>query len=83
VERGVVIEACPTSNWHVGILAAPHEHPLAQWLEAGLRVAVCTDNTLMSAVDLPTELSRVGATAGSERWALLQAHARAGAFARH
>jgi adenosine deaminase len=77
-----VIEACPTSNWHVGILAAPHEHPLAQWLEAGLRVAVCTDNTLMSAVDLPTELSRVGATAGSERRALLQAHARAGAFAR-
>ncbi|HCH63800.1 MAG TPA: hypothetical protein DFR83_13425 [Deltaproteobacteria bacterium] len=82
VERGVVIEACPTSNWHVGLLDAPDEHPLARWLEVGLSVAVCTDNTLMSAVDLPVELARIGAEPGTEPWDRLQAGARRGWFLR-
>ena len=40
------------------------EHPLPRWLAAGVRVCVCTDNTLLSAVDAPEELRRVAAIPG-------------------
>lgn len=48
VERGVTIEACLTSNWHVGAIPTVADHPVARWLERGVRVCVCTDNTLLS-----------------------------------
>ena len=56
---GITIEACPTSNWHTGVVAAVEVHPLAEWLRRGVRVCVNTDNTLLSAVTLPEELERV------------------------
>ena len=58
-DRGVVIEACPTSNVHTGIFGAVSDHPLSIWMDHGVRVAVCTDNTFLSAVTLPEEMSRV------------------------
>ena len=42
----------------------PDEHPLPRWLEAGVKVCVCTDNTLLSAVDAGEELRRAGAIPG-------------------
>ena len=59
LERGITIEACPTSNWHTGIIARVSDHPLSDWLRLGVSVAVCTDNTLLSNIDLPGELERV------------------------
>jgi len=47
-ERGVVIEACLTSNLHTGAIRAIAEHPLPRWLAAGVRACICTDNTLFS-----------------------------------
>lgn len=64
VSRGICIEACPTSNVHTGIFAAVSEHPIVRWLERGVRVCVCTDNTLLSDVDAPTEHARVAAIPG-------------------
>ncbi len=64
LERGTTIEACPTSNLHVGAIASVDEHPLPRWLEAGVKVCVCTDNTLLSAVDAGEELRRAGAIPG-------------------
>ena len=61
IARGVTIEACPTSNWQVGILPSPQAHPVHAWLERGLQVAICTDNTMLSQTTLPEELRRVGA----------------------
>ncbi len=81
-ERQVTLEACPTSNWHVGAIPAISAHPLRQWLDAGLRVAVCTDNTLLSQVTLPAELSRIGAPPGSALAARLSAMAWDGRFIR-
>lgn len=49
-ERGVVLEACPTSNVHTGVIRAVAEHPLPRWLASGLNACVNTDNTLLSAV---------------------------------
>lgn len=59
IERGVTLEACPTSNVHTGIFLTVAHHPLRRWLDRGLAVAVCTDNTFFSEVTLPQELARV------------------------
>jgi adenosine deaminase len=57
--RRVVIEACPTSNVHTGIIGQVEEHPLGAWLSHGVRVCVNTDNTLLSDVTVSGELERV------------------------
>ena len=63
-ERRVTVEACVSSNWHVGAIARIEDHPLPGWLDAGVRACVCTDNTLLSDVDSPEEHRRVGAIPG-------------------
>jgi len=82
--REVTIEACPTSNWHTGVIASVDDHPLPQWLAAGLRVCINTDNTLLSAVDA-TEEHRRAAAIPAMTPALLQRaidHGHAAAFGR-
>jgi adenosine deaminase len=66
IERGIVIEACPTSNVHTGVIGSVGEHPLPRWLELGVRATVCTDNTLLSAVDAPEEWRRAAAIPGMD-----------------
>jgi adenosine deaminase len=58
VERGVTIEACPTSNVHTGIFDDVAHHPLPRWLELGVRACVCADNTLLSQVTTAQEHQR-------------------------
>jgi adenosine deaminase len=84
LERGVTIEACPTSNVHTGVFENVEAHPIARWLDCGVKVAVCSDNTLLSAVDAPTELLRVAAIDGmnEERLRLVSKHGHAAAFRR-
>src|SRR5690606_5397766 len=64
IERGVTIEACPTSNVHTGVIDAVAAHPLPRWLAAGVRACVCTDNTLLSDVTSAEEHRRVAAIPG-------------------
>jgi adenosine deaminase len=64
IERGVTIEACPTSNVHTGIIGSVAEHPIREWLALGVQASICTDNTLLSEVDLPTEIARVASGVG-------------------
>ena len=59
LERGVTIEACPTSNVHTGAIDSVASHPLAAWLDAGVSACVCPDNTLLSDVTAADELDRV------------------------
>ncbi len=82
VERGITIEACPTSNVHTGIISEVSEHPIGEWLKRGVRTTICTDNTLLSNIDLPTELARVAAGVGlsEAELELTQAHGRRGFF---
>jgi adenosine deaminase len=58
IARGVVIEACPTSNVHTGAISRLKEHPLPRWLALGVRACICTDNTLLSRVTAPEEHRR-------------------------
>lgn len=56
LEKEIIIEACPSSNVHTGVIEDISNHPLKQWLELGVKVCVNTDNTLFSQIDAPTEL---------------------------
>lgn len=84
VEKGVVIEACPTSNVHTSAIARIEDHPLPRWLSLGVKACIDTDNTLLSAVDAPEELRRASAIPGMSealaRKAIENGHA--GAFRR-
>jgi adenosine deaminase len=83
-DRGVTIEACPTSNVHTGVIPSVAAHPLPRWLAAGLRSTVCTDNTLLSDVDAPGEYRRAAAIPGMDGSAVaaLAAFGHAAAFRR-
>ena len=55
-DRVIVIEACPTSNLDTGIYKSPSQHPIKRWIEKGVRVSICADNSLMSGTNTITEL---------------------------
>lgn len=57
--KGIVIEACPTSNVHTGIFGTIGEHPIKEWIRRGVKVSVCCDNTLMSRTTTSHEIKRV------------------------
>lgn len=73
LERGVTIEACPTSNVHVGAIAHVEAHPLPRWLARGIKCCINTDNTLLSATDAREEHRRVAAIPGMTDALLRQA----------
>lgn len=81
-ERGVTLEACPTSNWHTGVIDRVEDHPLAAWLDQGVRVCVNTDNTLLSAVSASEEHARAAGIRGMTPALLARAvaHGHAAAF---
>lgn len=84
LERGVTVEACPTSNVHTGVVARHADHPLPRWLELGVRACVNADNTLLSDVTTRQEYERAAALPGMTPARLAQAVANghAGAFPR-
>lgn len=44
----ILIECCPSSNFHTGAVKKGAVHPIFQFLDAGVPVAICTDNTTVS-----------------------------------
>jgi adenosine deaminase len=52
---GIVVECCLTSNLQTGAIDDYAEHPLAKFLEAGMKVALCTDNPTVSNTSLTRE----------------------------
>jgi adenosine deaminase len=81
LERGVTIEVCLTSNLHTDAIPSLKEHPLPEWLKRGVKVAICTDNTLLSDTDAPKEHKRVldlrGVTRDALERMIAQGHAAA------
>ena len=84
IERGVTIEACPTSNMQVGAIESVDDHPLPRWLDLGVAACVCTDNTLFSDIDAEEEHRRAAAIPGmtSEKLAVAIEHGLRAAFVR-
>lgn len=54
-ERGISIEVCLTSNLQTGAVERLEHHPLLSLLQHNVRVALCTDNRLVSSTTLPHE----------------------------
>ncbi|MCP4807127.1 MAG: hypothetical protein GY913_14850 [Proteobacteria bacterium] len=82
LERGVTIEACLTSNCHVGAIPSVAAHPLSRWLELGVKACINPDNTLLSSVSASEEHARAGRTPGMTPALLAAAiaHGHAAAF---
>ena len=81
LEKGITIEACPTSNWQTQTIERFEDHPLKRWLAHGVKACVCADNTYLSATDAAKEMELVVERLGideAERESLIEAgHAAA------
>lgn len=51
----VAVEVCLSSNYHTGAVARGARHPLHAFLEAGVPVALCCDNSTVSRTDAVRE----------------------------
>jgi adenosine deaminase len=51
----ILVECCITSNYQTGAVARGAPHPIYTFLEHGIPVAVCTDNTTVSGTDQTRE----------------------------
>ena len=47
----ILVECCITSNYQTGAVQPNQQHPIYTFLEHGIPVAICTDNTTVSATD--------------------------------
>ena len=57
VDRGIMLEVCPTSNVLLRVVDSIDEHPLPALRAAGVRVCLNTDDPGWFATDLVTELA--------------------------
>lgn len=60
----ITVECCLTSNIHTGAIDRYEDHPLPLFLDAGVRVALCTDNPTVSSTTLRHEYEIAMATFG-------------------
>lgn len=58
VQRGVVLEVCPTSNYHSGVVKTLDVHPFKELQLRGIPVTLNTDDPLISNITLTDELYR-------------------------
>jgi aminodeoxyfutalosine deaminase len=67
VERGIVLDVCPTANVCVGAVPSYDRHPLPEMLAAGLRCSLSTDDPAMFGIDLTGEYAEAAARGLSPR----------------
>ena len=53
---GTYVEVCLSSNLQTGAVANLADHPLPRFLDAGMNVALCTDNPTVSSTTLTREI---------------------------
>jgi adenosine deaminase len=59
VERGTILEVCPTSNVQSGVASDFESHSLPMLYRRGVRTTINTDDPLVSNITLTDELLRV------------------------
>jgi len=70
-DREIPLEVCLTSNVATGVLARVEDHPLPEFLEAGLVVTLNTDDPAMFGTDLVNEYLLAAKTFGLARQQIL------------
>ncbi|HXV74903.1 MAG TPA: adenosine deaminase [Candidatus Polarisedimenticolaceae bacterium] len=78
----ILVECCPTSNYQTGAVEPGRPHPILRFLERGIPVAVCTDNTTVSATDQNRENGLLLADLGLEQLARIHRDAADYSFIR-
>jgi len=61
---GTYVEVCLSSNVQTGAVDEISQHPLPRFLEAGMKVALCTDNPTVSSTCMSQEYALAQATFG-------------------
>jgi adenosine deaminase len=74
----ILVECCISSNFDTGAVKRGARHPIHAFLEAGVPVAVCSDNTTVSRTDQVIESGRLAEAIGFE--AVQQIHRAAEEF---
>jgi adenosine deaminase len=74
----IAVECCLSSNYHTGAVPAGARHPIHAFLEAGVPVALCCDNSTVSHTDQVREGLRAAEQIGAE--AVEAIHREAGAY---
>jgi adenosine deaminase len=62
----IAVEVCLSSNYHTGAVKRGERHPLQVFLEAGVPVALCCDNSTVSRTDAVRESLLAAAQVGLE-----------------
>jgi adenosine deaminase len=57
VERGTVLEVCPTSNVQSGVIPSMEKHPLPHLFHQRVRTTINTDDPVVSGITLSDELT--------------------------
>jgi adenosine deaminase len=60
----IVVECCLSSNYHSGAVKRGAPHPIRTFLEAGVPVAICCDNTTVSRTDQALESAKAADQVG-------------------
>jgi adenosine deaminase len=74
----VLVECCLSSNAHTGAVKPGERHPIFAFLEAGVPVAICCDNSTVSRTNLVEESRLVAREVGLD--AVRRIHAEADAW---
>jgi len=74
----IAVECCLSSNYHTGAVARGRPHPLAAFLETGVPVALCCDNSTVSRTNAVREAMLAAEQVGAD--AVEEIHRRAQAF---
>lgn len=71
--KGVCVEACPTSNLLTKAIPSRHSHPAKKFLESGIRLTLATDGVLMTDTSLSREYFLAHTEGGLSRAQLVEA----------
>jgi adenosine deaminase len=76
----VVVECCLSSNYGSGAVRRGSRHPIFTFLDAGVPVAICSDNTTVSRTDQVKETLEVAGEVGLETVARIHREAQGYTF---
>jgi adenosine deaminase len=71
-ERGVILEMCPTSNFHTGAITDLSHHPLPRFMRSGIKVTINTDDPQVSGIDLAHEYRVAASVLGLSKEEILR-----------
>lgn len=76
----IMVECCVTSNYQTGAVKRGRDHPIYTFLEYGIPVAICTDNTTVSATNQNRENEEIASRLPLEQLCRIHQEAKVYSF---